>query len=302
MDTTESASVSISLLLEMASSSDPERTAVVSGDVRLTTQQLSDLADGGAGIIARLGGVARRLRRHRRRDAAAADLRLGAGRGGVHADQLPAVRRGHQDADRPAARSAGGRRQPLPRRAGWAGRPRRRRQAGHRVRRISGAGPRRRAGRGVRRPGLGRHRAVHVGHHVAAQSRRAHPQQPDQLRHRHSRIRVGRADRCRADLRAAVPHRGRQRGPVEPVRRPQDGLPARLRSRGVGASDRRRARHQRDRGADDAGPHRHRAGGRTSIGCRRCATWPTADRRCRCRWCARLWSCCRTSVSSTPTD
>jgi long-chain acyl-CoA synthetase len=36
----------------MASSSDPERTAVVSGDVRLTAQQLSDLADGGAGIIA----------------------------------------------------------------------------------------------------------------------------------------------------------------------------------------------------------------------------------------------------------
>jgi len=39
----------------MASSSDPERTAVVSGDVRLTTQQLSDLADGGAGIIAASG-------------------------------------------------------------------------------------------------------------------------------------------------------------------------------------------------------------------------------------------------------
>jgi acyl-CoA synthetase (AMP-forming)/AMP-acid ligase II len=37
----------------MASSSDPERTAVVSGGLRLTTQQLSDLADGGAGIIAR---------------------------------------------------------------------------------------------------------------------------------------------------------------------------------------------------------------------------------------------------------
>src|SRR6202044_3834070 len=36
----------------MASSSDPERTAVVSGDVRLTTQQLSGLADGGAGVIA----------------------------------------------------------------------------------------------------------------------------------------------------------------------------------------------------------------------------------------------------------
>jgi long-chain acyl-CoA synthetase len=39
----------------MATSSDPGRTAIVSGDVRLTTQQLSDLADGGAGIIARSG-------------------------------------------------------------------------------------------------------------------------------------------------------------------------------------------------------------------------------------------------------
>ncbi len=44
--------MSISLLLEMAASSNPERTAVVSEDMRLTTQQLSDLADGGAGVIA----------------------------------------------------------------------------------------------------------------------------------------------------------------------------------------------------------------------------------------------------------
>jgi long-chain acyl-CoA synthetase len=44
--------MSISLLLEMAVSSNPDRTAVVSGDTRLTAQQLSDLADGGAGIIA----------------------------------------------------------------------------------------------------------------------------------------------------------------------------------------------------------------------------------------------------------
>jgi long-chain acyl-CoA synthetase len=47
--------VSISLLLEMAASSNPERTAVVSGDLRLTTQELSDLADGGAGVIAASG-------------------------------------------------------------------------------------------------------------------------------------------------------------------------------------------------------------------------------------------------------
>jgi acyl-CoA synthetase (AMP-forming)/AMP-acid ligase II len=44
--------MSISLLLEMAVSSNPDRTAIVSGDARLTTQQISDLSDGGAGIIA----------------------------------------------------------------------------------------------------------------------------------------------------------------------------------------------------------------------------------------------------------
>ncbi|GLE51823.1 class I adenylate-forming enzyme family protein [Mycobacterium montefiorense] len=47
--------MSISLLLEMAASSNPDRTAVVSGDLRLTTQELSDLADGGAGVIAESG-------------------------------------------------------------------------------------------------------------------------------------------------------------------------------------------------------------------------------------------------------
>jgi acyl-CoA synthetase (AMP-forming)/AMP-acid ligase II len=51
--------VSISLLLEMAASGNPDRTAVVSegpsGSMRLTTQQLSDLADGGAGVIAQSG-------------------------------------------------------------------------------------------------------------------------------------------------------------------------------------------------------------------------------------------------------
>ena len=44
--------MSISLLLEMAASGNPDRTAVVSEDMRLTTQQLSDLADGGAGVMA----------------------------------------------------------------------------------------------------------------------------------------------------------------------------------------------------------------------------------------------------------
>ncbi|MHA7651203.1 class I adenylate-forming enzyme family protein [Mycobacterium sp. ML4] len=47
--------MSVSLLLEMAASGNPARTAVVSGDLRLTTQQLSDLADGGAGVLATSG-------------------------------------------------------------------------------------------------------------------------------------------------------------------------------------------------------------------------------------------------------
>ncbi|MET0899236.1 MAG: fatty acid--CoA ligase family protein [Mycobacterium sp.] len=47
--------MSISLLLEMALSGDPDRVAVVSGDTRLTTQELSDLADGAAGVIAESG-------------------------------------------------------------------------------------------------------------------------------------------------------------------------------------------------------------------------------------------------------
>ncbi|MGE2720599.1 class I adenylate-forming enzyme family protein [Mycolicibacterium celeriflavum] len=46
--------MSISLLLEMASSN-PDRTAVVSGELRLTTGELSALADGGAGVIAASG-------------------------------------------------------------------------------------------------------------------------------------------------------------------------------------------------------------------------------------------------------
>lgn len=47
--------MSIALLLEMAASSNPDRTAVVSGETRLTTAELSALADGGAGVIAASG-------------------------------------------------------------------------------------------------------------------------------------------------------------------------------------------------------------------------------------------------------
>ena len=44
--------LSISLLLEMAASGDPERIALVDVGNRLTTGELSELADGGAGVIA----------------------------------------------------------------------------------------------------------------------------------------------------------------------------------------------------------------------------------------------------------
>ncbi len=49
--------MSISLLLEMASSSDPDRTAVVSNDLRLSAGELSGLADGGAGVITASGAA-----------------------------------------------------------------------------------------------------------------------------------------------------------------------------------------------------------------------------------------------------
>jgi len=47
--------LSISLLLEMAVSSNPGRTAVVDGDLRLTREELSRLADSGARVIAASG-------------------------------------------------------------------------------------------------------------------------------------------------------------------------------------------------------------------------------------------------------
>ncbi len=47
--------MSISLLLEMASSANPDATAIVSGDLRLTVEELSALADGGAGVVAATG-------------------------------------------------------------------------------------------------------------------------------------------------------------------------------------------------------------------------------------------------------
>jgi long-chain acyl-CoA synthetase len=47
--------VSISLLLEMAVSGNPDRPAIVHGDLRLSTGELSELADGGAGVIAASG-------------------------------------------------------------------------------------------------------------------------------------------------------------------------------------------------------------------------------------------------------
>jgi acyl-CoA synthetase (AMP-forming)/AMP-acid ligase II len=47
--------MSISLLLEMAASTNPDRTALVSGEMRLTTAELSELADGGAGVVAGAG-------------------------------------------------------------------------------------------------------------------------------------------------------------------------------------------------------------------------------------------------------
>jgi acyl-CoA synthetase (AMP-forming)/AMP-acid ligase II len=48
--------VTIALILEMAVSGDPDRIAVVDGDLRWTTARLNEMADGAAGVIAGSGG------------------------------------------------------------------------------------------------------------------------------------------------------------------------------------------------------------------------------------------------------
>lgn len=47
--------MSVSLLLEMAASGDPDRVAIVDGETRVSVGELSELADGGAGVIAASG-------------------------------------------------------------------------------------------------------------------------------------------------------------------------------------------------------------------------------------------------------
>jgi long-chain acyl-CoA synthetase len=47
--------MSISILLEMAASNSPERSAVVCGDICWSAEELNQLADGGAAVIAQSG-------------------------------------------------------------------------------------------------------------------------------------------------------------------------------------------------------------------------------------------------------
>jgi acyl-CoA synthetase (AMP-forming)/AMP-acid ligase II len=49
--------MSISLLLEMAASTNPDRPAVVSGEMRLSAEELSNLADGAAGVVSGSGAA-----------------------------------------------------------------------------------------------------------------------------------------------------------------------------------------------------------------------------------------------------
>ena len=47
--------MSLAILLDMAASANPDRTAVVSGETRWTTDELNQLADGGGGVVAACG-------------------------------------------------------------------------------------------------------------------------------------------------------------------------------------------------------------------------------------------------------
>ena len=63
-----------------------------------------------------------------------------------------------------------------------------------------------------------------------------------------------------------------------------------LRRPRVGPPGRRRGRHVGHGGADHARPHRRGAGRGADARCRRCARWPTADPRWHFPWCARRLS------------
>ena len=288
--------MSISLLLEMAASSNPDRTAVVSGDMRLTTQQLSDLADGGAGVIA--GSNAKHVAYVGTGGAMLPLLIFAAARAGLAFTPINY---------RLSAEGIQALIQRLPEPLVIVD-SRYREMVGDASERVMVSDDfligraQRGARHGVSRPRLGRGCAVHLGHHVAAQGRRTLAQQPDQLCHRHGRVRVGRADD--AALICVPPYHIAGVGAALSnlyAGRKMVYLPN-FDAAGMGAADQRRARHHRDGGAHHAGPDRHRARGRRrSMSCRRCATWPTAARKWACRWSAGRSNCCRMWASSTPT-
>ena len=287
--------MSISLLLEMASSSDPDRTAVVSGDIRLTTDELSALADGGAGVIAASG--AQHVAYVGTGGAMLPLLLFSAARAAVAVTPLN------------YRLSADGLRElidrlPTPLVIADA----------EYIDVVAGAGKQvissdefiesaryRRACRRVRRPRRDRRRAVHLRHHLATQGRRADAQQSDELRDRHRGIRVGVARGRGADLCAALSHRGCQRGAVQSVCGPKDGVPHQVRPGRVGPPGGRRGHHHRNRCADDARSHRRLLSKALRRIFRRCGTWHTADRRSRCPLSARRSNCCPAWVSSTHT-
>ena len=201
----------------------PDRLAVVSGDVRLTTQELSDLADGGAGVIA--GSGAEHVVYVGAGGAMLPLLLFSSARAGRAFTPINyrLSGRGHPGADRAAAVTAGDRRRPLPRHG------RGRRHEGDGLRRVPGRGPHRRAGRGV--PGSRRRRrgAVHLGDHVAPKAVELSHNNLTSYITGTVEFACGRTRGCGPDLRAAVSHRGRQRGPVQSVRGPKDGVSAQLR-------------------------------------------------------------------------
>ena len=247
--------MSISLLLEMAASSNPDRTAVVSGEIRLTTTELSELADGGAGVIA----------------ASGAQHAAYVGTGGV---MLPLL----------LFSSA---------RAGVAFTPLNYRLSQDGLRQLIDRLPTPLviADAEYRDVVVGAGKQVITSDEFIAAARTTDPAaefaDPDdvgvvlftsgttsrpkavELTHNNltsyitGTVEFDSAEPGDAalDLRAAVPHRRCQRCAVELVRRPKDGVPAPVRRDGVGQAGPRRGRHVRNRGSDHAGSHRRGAGG-----------------------------------------
>ena len=277
--------MSVSLLLEMAASSNPDRTAIVSGStLRLTTQQLSDLADGGAGVIAASG--AQHVVYVGAGGAMLPLLIFAAARAGLAFTPLNyrLSAEGIAGADRAAARTAGDRRRPVPRHGRVTP------GAGDGFRRVPDGGAQRRAAHSEPSSPIRTRSAI-----VLFTSGTTSQPKAVELSHNNltsyitGTVEFESAGADDAALICVPPYH------IAGVSAALSNLYAGRKmvylpnfdADRMGAAGQRRAGSPPRRWCPPCWTASSPCWRRAATSCRRCATWPTAVRRWVCRWCAR---------------